>query len=405
MSPRSVHSAAALSLFVPLIVCGVARSQVLTGRFFPEKQVYLVGEPVFINFEISNPGDHTAWIDSSMGRPCIERDPIEVVGAKYHGFGSDLSLGCFGGVAGSCTANDIELKPGGKYTGRIFLSALFHMDHAGIYDVRARRHVPVSTIGPLSPPNSSFMDFASDLSVELVHGGEEELKATFQPYIRDVNSRDESAQWQAIWAIEEMAPAFLEDLILKLADMPNRAAGTFGALRRLGTTNSKRKLAGLAALGPDEIRQGAIIELAKTGDRTYLPVLIHIAQGSLNGTRDLAIRSVGLLGGDEAIPFLSSVLREPGVYGRVAAVRGLSITASRSAVTILIELLRDPDESIFREVTQGLAQLTHRSITPEPWGETPSADEYRRWHDWWLLNGLTAPIYSTDSCAQPRPLK
>jgi hypothetical protein len=51
-----------------------------------------------------------------MGEPCIEPDPMEVVGAEHQGFGWDTSLGCFGGVRGSCAGGTIELKPGAKHT-------------------------------------------------------------------------------------------------------------------------------------------------------------------------------------------------------------------------------------------------------------------------------------------------
>ena len=80
----------------------VARCQTLADRFYSEKQTYFVGEPVFIDFEITNTCDQPAWIDQRMGEPCIEPDPMEVVGAEHQGFGWDTSLGCFGGVRGSC---------------------------------------------------------------------------------------------------------------------------------------------------------------------------------------------------------------------------------------------------------------------------------------------------------------
>ena len=389
---------------VCIVFANVARDQTLSGRFFPEKQTYLVGEPVFVDFEIVNAGDQTTWIDSRMGEPCIERDPIQVVGAKYQGFGSDTSFGCFGGVAGSCMSNPIELKPNEKHIERIFLSPRFLLDHAGTYDVQARRLVPLYPQGTWTPEKGApKMDFSSDFPITLVAGSEDELKAAFQPYVEEANSPDKSGKWQAIWAINEMAPPFLEDLILRLADTPNSADPS--ALRRLNTERSRQKLAQLTEDPRYRTgRQIAIRELAEIRDRSYLPVLIRVARSSTDGDRDIAIQGTGLLGGDDAVPFLVSMLGDVDVYARVAAVRGLGLTASRKAVTVLVGLLGQKDDRIFREVTQSLAQLTHRSITPTPWSEKPSTAKYNRWHDWWLAHGPTAPIYGTDQCAQPQPL-
>ncbi|MFB3923723.1 MAG: HEAT repeat domain-containing protein [Terriglobia bacterium] len=398
------RSAVLLSTCACIACAAIVRGQTLSGRFFPEKQTYLVGEPVFIDFEIVNKGDQPTWIDGRMGEPCIERDPIEVVGAKYHGFGSDLSFGCFGGVAGSCMSNLIELKPGRKHIGRIFLSARFLLGRAGKYDVHAQRRVPLYPEGTWTvEKRAAKMEFSSDFQITLVEGSEDELKAAFQPYVEEADSPDESARWQAIWAINVMAPPFLEDLILRSADTPNRTDPA--ALRRLNTRKSRQKLAELVENSQyDSVRQGAIRELAKTRDRSYLPTLMRVAESSNDGDRDIAIQGAGLIGGDDSIPFLVSRLADPDVYARVAAVRGLGLTASRAAVAILIERLQDTDERVSREVTQSLAQLTHRSITPSPWAEKPSPDSYHRWHDWWFLNSLSAPIYGTDDCAQPLPL-
>jgi hypothetical protein len=96
-------------------------------------------------------------------------------------------------------------------------------------------------------------------------------------------------------------------------------------------------------------------------------------------------------------------LSSPDVDARIAAARGLGLTKSRSAVSILIGVLLYRDPRVFDVATESLAQLTHHSITKEPWNEPPSADEYIRWHDWWLQNLVTAPVYGTDNCVQPQP--
>jgi hypothetical protein len=76
---------AARSIILFALLAGIlwpafVRGQALAGRFYPEKQTYLFGEPIFIDFEIINNGEKPAWIDQRMGEPCIEPDPMEVVG-------------------------------------------------------------------------------------------------------------------------------------------------------------------------------------------------------------------------------------------------------------------------------------------------------------------------------------
>jgi HEAT repeat protein len=97
-------------------------------------------------------------------------------------------------------------------------------------------------------------------------------------------------------------------------------------------------------------------------------------------------------------------LHQPDANVRVAALRGLGITASRPAVPILIKALQDSDAQVFQQATQSLAELTHHSITTAPWSEKPSRSAYNRWHEWWLRNKLTAPIYGTDKCVQSEML-
>ncbi len=400
MIQAAVRSTTFFALLAGLLWPTSVRGQALAGRFYPEKQTYFVGEPVFIDFEITNIGDQPAWIDQRMGEPCIELDPIEVVVAKHHGFGWDTSFGCFGGVAGSCPGGAIELKPGAKHTARIFLSAGFRFDQPGTYQVHARRSVPIYPLEVIGARRTAATKgFSSDFQITLVQGSEEELKAAFQPYVEDA-TRPGQNHSQAIWAIEEMAPPFLQDLILKLTETRDNPE----VLLRLNTPTSKQKLAELVEQASDgALQQGAIQALAKTRDRRYLPVLIRIAGKSTDGNRDFAIWGTGLFG-EDAIPFRKSTLSNPDVYARVAAVRGLGITRNRSAVSILIGALQDPDDRVLREVTQSLAELTNHYVRKEPSNEPPLADDYRRWHDWWFQNELTAPLYGTDNCLEPQPL-
>jgi hypothetical protein len=277
------------------------------------------------------------------------------------------------------------------------------LDHAGTYQVHALRSVPVYPSGEFVPPwIAPRKEFSSDFQITLVWGSEEELKAAFQPYVEDASTPEQGDHWLAVAAIEAIGPPFLEDLILKLAQRPNRASPA--ALLQLNTPRSKQKLAGWAQQSSNSsLQPGAIQALAETRDPSYLLLLIRTAASLTAGNRDSAIWSAGLFG-EDPIPFPRSALNNADVYAQVASARGLGLTRSRSAVSILIGALQNPDIEVHRAVAVSFAELTCRSMTKEPWNQPPSADEYHRWHNWWLENELTAPIYGTDDCVQPQPL-
>jgi hypothetical protein len=90
-SPYVGRSAVLVSACLCAMWTGIAPGQSLTGRFFPKKQTYLVGEPVFVDFEIVNSGEQSAGIESRMGEPCTGLDSIEVVRADTTGLDGNLT--------------------------------------------------------------------------------------------------------------------------------------------------------------------------------------------------------------------------------------------------------------------------------------------------------------------------
>jgi HEAT repeat protein len=176
------------------------------------------------------------------------------------------------------------------------------------------------------------------------------------------------------------------------------------ALGTLNTRETKKKLAALAEHSDrDGIRQPAIGALAQTRDLAVLPVLKRIAGSGVQGDRDFALWNMGQFG-KAAVPFLASTLRQKDLNTQIAAIRGLGASATRSAVPILIELLRSSERQLVIEARVNLAQLTHFSIDGNPYPQTPPRNEWRRWHDWWVSHQANAEIFDTNNCSQPRPL-
>jgi hypothetical protein len=380
------------------------KSQLLTARFYREKQTYLIGEPIFIVLEVTNPSERPIAIDGGFGAPCGRLDPIEVVGALQNPGGLQFAASCFGGWGGDCASGIVELKPGKELAKRILLSRLFAIDHPGTYEVRARRHIPLFANTSPSSAAVSYLDVASDFKIAPTTGNDDELKAAFEPYVRDLASADARAQSNAVDAIATMAPRFLEEVILRLADVPNQAAATTAALGRLNTRQTREKLADLAEHSESgAARQAAIFALAKTGDRTAIPVLERIVRSGQDGDKEFAVWDAGLFG-EVVIPFLTTTLQGADLNMQVAGIRGLGVSACRSAVPILIELLRSSNLQLASEARVSLAELTHYLIDSNLWLQAPQPNEYERWREWWQKHGTSAEIYSINNCSQPRPL-
>jgi len=157
--------------------------------------------------------------------------------------------------------------------------------------------------------------------------------------------------------------------------------------------------AGLAML--DSISKSAVLALAQTRNPAALDVLKRIGNMKDHPARSDAIQTLGLFG-EVAIPYLTTALKDP--QTKHSAVQGLGVTGSRAAVPILIDLLEKSDNGAMIYARESLAQLTHLVIDSSVDPGTPHPSEYRRWLDWWALNGATAEIFDTDHCSELAPL-
>lgn len=389
-----------IAIVVLIFVPYVCQSQSLVARIVPEKNTFLLGEPIYLILEVENAGQQTVAIDSRFGYPC-GFDTIEILGFKQKIPGIQFGESCFGGYAGSCGSSLLELKPGKALIQRILLNLLFSLDHPGSYEVRGKRRIPVfaNTTYPIST-----LEAEANFAIAVRLGNENQLKEAFGKYVQELDRADESIQFNAVQAITATAPRFLEHVILRIADMPNWAATATAALGRLNTSRSRQKLVELAMHSDrDATRQAAIFALAKTGDPLVLSILKQITKARPKDDGLLAVTNAGFLG-TSAIPFLREKLLAADQNMRLAAIRGLGATASRSAVPVLIRLLNDPQGNLVREARVSLAQLTHYSVGSNLFVNEKQPNEFKRWQEWWNRHGATAEIYDTAHCSQPRML-
>ena len=397
--------------FLVLVLCLLAAvpasAQEVTATFHPQKPVYLLGEPIWFVFQVTNKGDVPVHIEySNPYGVCAFGGGywFDVAGAMPTGpWRCGYGASCAGGGSKS-------LAPGATYAQRLLLNQWFCIDHSGEYRVDASRDLHFGTrtdkFGMLVTPE--IRSFRTQFEISVIRGKEDDVEKTFAPYLKNLASPDFDLRIEAVETITALAPPFLEKTIMALANGADSSARSraIPALGRLNTTESRRVLARLIEDHQPDYSWQAIDALARTGDRTYLPLLEELARDP--AWQNVAIPAVGTLGGEEAVSFLAPLVHyplgppnEPPVQS--LAIGGLANTRSGKAVPYLIEALRN--FLVQREAVNGLEQLTHFAIHEGKSGhwlytedEKTTDRMAKRWRRWWKANGKNAKLYGPDDC-------
>jgi hypothetical protein len=372
-------------------LAGLASAGPIEGKFYPEKQRYLVGEPVFVVLELVNPGADPVWVSES----CAWLDTgFEALSASK--LRQPVSLfGCSGGTAGSCAGGAKVVLPGGHLSRRYLLDGNFRLDAPGVYTIRAWHKVDLYA-GEVDYRVVASQEIVTRFDLTLVRGSKKQLSLVYAPILRDLKGPDQVRSWMARSAVVQSPPLFLEDVILSMADDPRTVGASISGLERLATARSKAKLAKLSAAG----NQVAIEGLGELGDCSYCPLMLEIAQQGRDYSRFIAMRAAGFLCGERAFPFLRRQLASPDVSTRYESAYALGNTHSRAAVPMLITMLVDSDSNVRRAAGDALAALTHRRSKTLAGAEAIQQE----WTKWWNSNGPTAPTYGIDECKQAEPL-
>lgn len=363
----------------------------LNTRIYPEKNTYLLGEPIFLNMEIVNNSSRPIQFDGSYGR--CSRDMIKVQGAQRHSPDYNEPTCGYGGFVGNCSTPIGMLPPGEKRIGKIFLNGLFSFDNPDKYHIKAG---------------------ADNFDISVVQGMEAQLKAAFDQYVQELPDSEASLLWNPtgmqrsqaiIEGITRMAPPFLEDVILRLSYTEIGTAKTIPALGRLNTERTRKRLLELAERG------NHLIEINRALAQTREPSILAKMTGYMQDRRIVDNKSyytwyyflwnIGLFG-EDAIPCLTTALEDPDK--KQGAIRGLGASGCREAVPILIEQLEKSSGNELSFIREGLAQLTHLADGGFVKGPILNPDEYLRWREWWELNEATAEIFDTDHCSKLEPL-
>lgn len=388
-------------LLLMIVVAQAARpvwADQIQGQLYPEKRTYLVGEPVYVVLDLTNPRNRPVWVSES----CAWLDTrFEAPTAPKPRGGVSL-FGCSGGTAGSCPGGAKEIRSGEHYTRRYLLSGAFQLDASGVYPIRAWHKVDIYA-DETSFRIAASQEIVSKFELTLIGGTEKELASAYAPILRDLNNPDAGKSWLARSAVVNNPPPFLENVILAMADNPQTTTYGISGLERLATPRAKAKLAVLSVgENPEYVRQMAITALGGLGDPAYCSLMLDIAQDSHEYSRFIALRAAGYLCGERAFPLLTSQLASANYSTRFEAAFALGNSRSRDAVPLLIPLLLDADPNVRRAARDALAALTHRRSKDD---EGPAEALHRDWNNWWTSNGATAPIYGIDDCKEPDPLQ
>lgn len=391
-----------------LIRCGVALllcwptallGQV-TGRFYLEKDTYAVGEPVFLYFEATNTGTETQNISKA--------DAYSFCSGYLVHVSSDLArnTSCAPmGFGGSCFSSDAPLGPGKKVIDRILLNYEHKIDSAGQYEVEAERNLSYA------PGNEDFFStrkYSLEVHAHLIFRVDENAEwseTDRQSWVELLHSTDPAKRREAGRTLASLAPKSLEDVLLGFADSSELRQWAPIAFHRL---NTSRSLAGLSKMldtaepGTYEHMKAADF-LGQSGDPKWFPQLLGVAQK--NSKIADYVCDAAESGGDQILPTLLSMLQSPDTeFVHPIAVSALGYTGSRSAVTILLGLLRSSDPDDAQRALYGLRQLTHRDVGGDRWFENPQS-QYPRWVNWWNREGETAPVYKPWECGEVKLLR
>ena len=374
--------------------------QAITGRYYPEKLEYLVGEPIIIDFEVANHSHEVGEIAES-GCDDLGPGPFEVDGVARKKEAAPFGCGPQA-FSTDCLIGTSEIPVGGKYVKRLFLNGPFALGSPGRYRVQATSERIIGRSG--SKKALAHLHIVSKFEITLRTPREGELEAAYKPFFDDLQRPDASVRYFAAAAITQSPPPFAEAAISALAI--DAITGTLRAegLGRLGTPTARAKLIEMASSGSEEFRRPAIQALGELGNSDDCQALLDIGRENRLYTQGEAYMYAGRICKERAVPTFLRLLQNADTELSIYLTTALENSLSRSAISPLISLLTNPDQNVRRSAAEALATLTHRKSRYGIESTEAANDASLEWTDWWASNASTAPIYGPDRCADPQPL-
>ncbi len=393
------------TLLLTLLTATTLSAQEVEARFSTEKTNYLAGEPVFAVLTVSNQGSKSIWLDfksPDLPKLVCNDFAVEVPGAES----AHEQWGC--GFAGSCGRGLSEVPPGKSVSVRQLVNREFRL-RPGSYTVHAHTLIVVHNQNLFDSSQVEQLAVSDALRVEVQRSSQDQLKAAFRPIVGELDSPDPMRRGEAAGAIMELAPPFLEDVLIELTKT-SYASAAITALRKADTLKTRDALAQIATgSGDSMLRMQAIRNLGRTGDRTYLPALLRLMESTDKEILNAAAEAAGNLGGAAAVKKIAALTLDADADTRVAGAKGLGATHARQAVPVLIGLLVDSHPNVRIAASSSLFLLTHRiAFDGNEWADltTPEAAAavHQRWVQWWKAHASVSEIHGMADCASAERL-
>jgi hypothetical protein len=380
-----------------------------------EKPQYLAGEPIFVLVEVTNVGTEPVAYGGASFKPPLDLSVPNGERKAMKGLtGCEGGIGIGLGVGG--TDHPPMLQPGKSTAFRHLLRGYrlkpgsYELRVAGAVDVGWRDPGRFSNMGAPRPPfTRSITDpveratIDRSLSLTIVAASEEELRAVYAPLVAAAADSFTRAGYEAVDAILEMAPAFLEPEIRRLVKQRGHDRGfarrAAEALAEIDTASSRAELIAWFDRSDDlQVRSSIVRAVASARHPDNLSFLTSLLPG--RGTdidnrirRDAAL-GIGMIGGEAAVEVLRDAPRSPDPLVAGAVLLALGNTGSKSAIPILIERAEGQRGYVSNDVCTALIVLTHRSWC----GGVGLEQTQTKWRTWWAANAKDVRVYSPDDC-------
>lgn len=384
-----------------LVLSTVAYGQV-EGKFILPKSEFTAGEPIWLEFQMMNSGTDTLYFNAGNLYSFCGGYRLEVTEGKPLQHPS-----CNTGFGGSCISTTHKFPSRDRVVDKLLLNYEHNFTEPGRYHLKATRNLQTALTDELAAMvHSQETRFEQEFDIEITRQDGAALRSELAPYVEQLKSPNEEVVREAARVLSSSAPVFLESTMLKMLDRAVTRGFAITGLKRINTQAAREALAKIAR---DFIREYsyeaemAARALSEMGDQAYFPLLKEIAESKPPNQSGEALRYAATLGGDEAIPWLASKLRNSDLYARGAVPWALASTGSRRAVPVLIDLLLSHDENVPQSAESALVQLTHRSMSPEKYISGTPQIAHQNWMRWWTSHP-DAPVYGPKRCGEIQPL-
>ena len=369
----------ALSLCAGLFCASLLWGQQLQGRFYPEKDGYMVGEPLFFGTEIKNIGSEPVYIWAKKQGECLDVYEFSV---QKDGFS------CGNKWDNGCLAEPLLLKPGESFRHHWPLDNWYRFDHQDKYEVTITHRLYLSS----ARGGVEDFTFSSKFTLRLGPADAQAMQNILQGFQRDLESSDPEVRHAALDTVATTAPSYFEPTILRLARDRDafKVQHAIAALRRMNTPQGRAALADILtareANSEDEIsvRFHALQALGESGDASYLPLVSRYMQDKASDDQLAAMIAVAKLGRNAAE--LQRFLLTGDLATRKNAAYALRFMVNPDAVGALIGALSDKDSGVRDRVAKSLVELTGHSVSVANNNGVPPEEIQRHWRAWWLDN-------------------